>query len=268
MELLFLFAFIVLPPPLKALLVAWLWQLSRQTALPGVARYVRLAGILLLAGGLTWALHYWLGGITQPIPSAHAASRSISPWARDHLGLTTLLLLAGVALALGSSSARRLGGLSFASGVALTSGLFFFPPYLSQQTEQRLAQARQASRNYEATGWQFAIKDSFQLEVVRRGNLYAPVPNMKPPEFPGGDAALAQRLAQLVAPAVIPDAYRIGFAATVEVEFILEPTGLLTLPHVSSGLGPGYDEAAVYAVTQLPAFRPARRGDGQPIAIV
>jgi hypothetical protein len=268
MDLLILFAFIVLPPPLMALLVAWLWQLSRRTALPGVERSVRLAGILLLAGGLTWALHSWLGGITQPIPSGHTTRPSISPWARDHLGLTTLLLLAGVALALGSSSARRLGSLSFASGVALASGLFFFTPYLSQQTAQRLAQARLTSRNYEATGWQFAIKDSFQLEVVRRGNLYAPVPNMKPPEFPGGDAALAQQLVRLVAPAVIPDAYRIGFAATVEVEFILEPTGRPTLPHVSSGLGPGYDEAAVYAVTQLPAFRPARRGDGRPIAIV
>jgi hypothetical protein len=50
MDLLFLFAFIVLPPPLMALLGAWLWQLSRQTALPGVERYVRLAGILLTTG--------------------------------------------------------------------------------------------------------------------------------------------------------------------------------------------------------------------------
>lgn len=250
------------------LLVVWLWHLSHQATLLGGARYVRLAGILLLAGGLACALYYWLWLVTQPLPSGHTTHPSISPWTREHLGLATLFLLAGVAVALGSSPARRLGALSFAAGAVLAGGLFLFPPYLAQQTEQRLAQARRASRAYEETGWQFAIKDSFQLEVVRRGNLYAPVPNLHAPEFPGGDAALAQQLARLVAPAVIPDAYRVGFAATVEVTFILEPTGRPALPHVTNGLGPGYDEAAVYAVTQLPAFRPARRGDGQPIAVV
>lgn len=268
MDILLLLAFFFLLPPLMVLVVVWLWNLSHLTHLADSARYVRLAWIFLLAGGLTCALYYWLGGITQPMPSAHAASRSMWPWARHHLGLATLLPLAGIAVALCSSPGRWLGALSFAAGVLLTLCLLILPASLAQQTTQRLAQARQASRDYEATGWQFAIKDSFQLEVVRRGNLYAPVPNMKPPEFPGGDAALAQQLTRLVAPAVIPDAYRIGFAATVEVEFILEPTGRPALPHVSSGLGPGYDEAAVYAVTQLPAFRPARRGDGRPIAIV
>jgi hypothetical protein len=142
MDLLILLAFFFLLPPLMVLLVVWLWNLSHLTHQLGTARYVRLAGILLLAGGLTCVLYYWLGGITQPIPSAHAASRSAWPWARHHLGLTTLIFLAGVALALGSSSVRRLGALSFASGVVLTSGLLFLPPYLSQQTTRRASPTR------------------------------------------------------------------------------------------------------------------------------
>lgn len=51
MDVLLLLAFFFLLPPLMALVVVWLWNLSRLTHLTDSARYVRLAGILLLAGG-------------------------------------------------------------------------------------------------------------------------------------------------------------------------------------------------------------------------
>ncbi|RZJ85756.1 MAG: hypothetical protein EOO60_14340 [Hymenobacter sp.] len=80
------------------------------------------------------------------MPSAHAASRSVWPWARHHLGLATLLPLAGIAVALCSSPGRWLGALSFAAGVLLALCLLILPSSLAQQATQRLAQARQASR--------------------------------------------------------------------------------------------------------------------------
>lgn len=256
-----------LAPTAMALLVVWVWHLSRPTTHLGVARYGRLAAVGVLAAGLTCALNYWLQLVTEPMPSAHGAGRSIAPWVRQHPALATLLSLTAVAVALGSSPARRGGALSFAAGMVLAGDLFLSPA-LPDHCTQRLVQARRASRSYEATAWQFVVEDSFLVAVARRGLPHAPAPPLQPPEFPGGAAALTQQLARLVAPAVIPAGHRVGCAATVEVTFILETTGRPTLPHVTSGLGPGYDEAAVDAVTQLPPFRPARRGDGPPVGVV
>ena len=255
-------------PTIMSLLGLWFWRLSQTAALVGSARWVRLAGLVVLAAGLAGVFYEWVLVIAQPIPGAHAAAKSMWPWAHRHPAEATLLLLSWVVLALGMTAGRRLAALSFGLGALVAVGTLGGGQYLAQRQKEQIRTDYEQSRAHLKTNWQRAVTDSFQLQVDRRGDIFAPELTAQPPQFPGGAPALQQAFATLIDLALVPQASIFSRSATVEVTFFVEADGRIHLPHVTRGLGSGYDEEAVRVVRLLPAFRPARHSDGGAIAVV
>jgi hypothetical protein len=255
-------------PTILGLLGLWFWRLSQPAALEGRARWVRLGGLTVLAGILAGVFYAWILVITQPIPGAHAAAKSMWPWAHEHPAEATLLFVSGIVIALALTAGRRLAALSFGLGALLAVGAVGGRQYLAQRQQDRAQIDKEEFRAHLDTNWQRAVTDSFQLQVDRRGDVYAPELTARPPQYPGGAPALQQAFATLLDPSLVPAESVFSRAATVEVTFFVEADGRIRLPHVTRGLGAGYDEEAVRVVRLLPAFVPARHSDGDAIAVV
>lgn len=257
-----------LPPFIVGALLFWFWRLSQPTALVGPARWLRMGGLVLLAGGLAGILYEWLLVITQPIPGAHAAAKSMWPWGKEHPAEATLLLLAWVVVALSIEVGRRPAALSFGLGTLLAVGTLGGPQYLEHRQQERVQVDNWESRAHIETNWQRAVTDSFQLQLDRRGDVFVPELMAQSPQFPGGAPALQKAFETLLDPGLVPQETLFSYATTVEVTFFVEANGRIHLPHVTRGLGAGYDEEAVRVVRLLPAFLPARHSDGGAIAVV
>lgn len=250
------------------LLVRWFWRLSRPAALVGPARWVRLGGLVVLAGGLAGILYEWVVVIAQPMPGAHAAAKSMWPWANEQPAEATLLLLSWVVVALSIDAARRPAALSFGLGTLLAVGTLGGRQYLEHQQRERTQADNWESRSHMETNWQRAVTDSFELQADRRGDIFVPELTAQPPQFPGGAPALQKAFENLMDPGLVPHESVFSYATTVEVTFFVEANGRIHLPHVTRGLGAGYDGEAVRVVRLLPSFLPARHSDGSAIAVV
>jgi len=260
-----LLAFLLPLVMLGALLVCF-WKLSQVHELSGPKRYWRLSGLLLLASASTGIFYWWLSFITQPFSSPHGRALTPADFTTAHVHTVTGVAWAGACVSLGLLCwpRRRLAALIFGTGVLFVVGGVRRQWYLSHHVQDELRAARWASREYEETGWQQAVEQEFTQQVDHRGDLYVPVLMQGPPIFPHLEADLAARVAALNTASW----QHLASPATVQVAFIVEVDGRLSLPHVTAGLGPGYDEAAVRIVQSLPRCQPATRDDGQPVAVV
>lgn len=263
-------ALFLVPPLVLGGLLLCFWKFSKVQELSKKAQYWRLSWLGLLASGITWLFYTWLSLVSQPFSSPHG--RSLAPEdftaAHEHtlagvgwVGACLTLLLLGW-------PGRRLAALSFGAGVLLVLSGVSQQWYLAHHEQDELRQARYAASIHERTGWQQLVEDEFKQEVDQRGDLYAPVLLQHAPAFPEGVLALDSTLAARVHLSAIPSAQRLTIAAAVQVECIVEANGRISLPHVTQGLGPGYDEEAVRIVQSLSPCVPASRDDGQPVAAV
>jgi hypothetical protein len=260
--LLLLLLFFVGPPLLGGWLLTRFFKLSQVLELHGRARTRRLAALASLAAFITLIGYAWVLVISEPIPGAHAASRSAWPWAQEHPILVVLLASVLVTLLLLRQPAQRLAGLSFGAGALLVSGCLGLWGYVHEHRQQQMQLLRQTAEVYDASGWQQAVIDSFHQQVAMRRDIR--IPEGQDVLFPGGDSALQQQLRRLVR----PPAHRLPEEASVDIECLVEADGHVTLPHVVYGLGPGYDEEAVRVVQTLPAFWPGLDREGRPTTVV
>ncbi|WP_165370443.1 energy transducer TonB [Hymenobacter persicinus] len=165
-------------------------------------------------------------------------------------------------LLLVSQPSRRLAALCFGAGALLTfSGLGIYW-YLTDHQDDLMQSFRQSSVEYDRSGWQRAAIDSFEVQVKHRPDIEKLY--LSDPAFPGGPVALHDQMKTLTRPQAKP----LPQDAVVEVEFILERDGRITLPHVVYGLGPGYDEEAVRVIQSLPPFSPSLDDEGKAVARV
>lgn len=263
MDILFLLLLVFVGPPL---LGGWLltrfFKLSEVSELYGSARTRRLAALASLAALITLSGYAWVLVLSEPIPGAHAASRSAWPWAHEHPILIVLLASVLVTLVLLWQPAQRLAGLSFGAGALLVSGCLGLWGYVHEHRQQQMQLLRQTASVYDASGWQQAVIDSFHQQVAQRRDMR--IPEVRDVLFSGGDSALQQQLRRLVR----PPAHRLPEEAAVDVECLVEADGRVTLPHVVYGLRPGYDEEAVRVVQTLPAFWPGLDREGKPTTVV
>lgn len=268
-----------LPPLVVGGLLFCFWKFSQIQLLGGAARYWRLSWLVLLAGGVASVSYEWLSFLDQlkGLGSNHLPPLNSADITSLHEHTLRQVVWAGAfaTLVLLGWPSRRLAALSFGAGVLLVVSGESRQWYLThhEQDEMRqasdvLRQAREASSHYALTGWQQPVAAEFQRQVAHRGDIYVPVLLQRAPTFPGGIRALDSTVAARVQRSVVPPTQRLPFAATVWVSCIVEANGRLNLPHVTQGLGPGYDDEAVRIVQSLSPCRPACRDDGQPVAAV
>ncbi|WP_046246699.1 energy transducer TonB [Hymenobacter terrenus] len=259
MFILLALAIIFAVPVLVIYLMMTFWRLSEIKHLTGRAYYARFAWLLILAGGLTFIFYHWASVVATPIPSAHANGKSAFPWVNEHPLSFVLLCGTGVCVILMVHLKRYVAGFIFAAGVLLVVGPIGIKEQQAEAVKNELKAARDASDAYDATGWQKPVTDSFRLQVARRHDLPTPYVG---PICPLAEPGL-RNLVRLPRQPV-----HIVSKAGVEVEFIVEATGQIVLPHVTYGLGPGYDDEAVRVVRSLPLFSPALGREGKPIASI
>ncbi len=82
------------------------------------------------------------------------------------------------------------------------------------------------------------------------------------PRFPGGDAALARQINQLMR--YPGEAVKAGIAGTVYVSFVVDPKGNVSRIKVEKGIGGGCDEEAIRVISQLKGWSPAIQ-NGNPV---
>lgn len=174
MEILLLLLLVFVGPPL---LGSWLltrfFKLSQVSEVPGGARAGRLVALVSLAALITLIGYAWVLVLSEPIPGAHAASRSAWPWAHEHPVLVVLVAGVVVTLVLLWQPARRLAGLSFGAGALLVSGCLGLWGYVHEHRQQ-MQQLRQTASIYDASGWQQAVSDSFPQQVAQRRDTRVP----------------------------------------------------------------------------------------------
>jgi hypothetical protein len=254
---------VILGPPLALVLLGRLfWKLSHLTGTTRQTRTKRLIGLAFLAVGLTGSIYFLVCVISARLPSAHAASSSAWPWGEEHPITAVLLASLAVTSVLASQPARRLAALSYGVGACIALSVLGTYWYLTDYPKEHLQQMRAEDTVYRQTGRHAAALDSFTRQLPRCHR--ATELDIRPPLFPGGDASLEQQLQALLS----PTAPHPPVDSYVTVEFIVEPTGQITFPHVVSGLGPGYDEEAVRVVRHLPPFSPGLGRERQPVAVV
>lgn len=84
------------------------------------------------------------------------------------------------------------------------------------------------------------------------------------PEYPGGEAAIMERISEVVKyPA---DAYSKGVQGRVMVRIVVDKNGKVTEPSIVSSVSPELDREAVNAVMQLADFTPGMVG-GNPVNV-
>jgi TonB family protein len=84
------------------------------------------------------------------------------------------------------------------------------------------------------------------------------------PEFPGGMNKMASFLSYFL---VYPDSAQAnGITGRVYVQFIVQPDGTLGQIEALKGIGYGCDEAAVYAISKLPDWKPGYQR-GKPVSV-
>lgn len=238
-----LFPAFLLPLVVLGALLRWFWKFSQLPEMRGARRYWQLGGLLLLASVSMGILYLWLSLVNHPFSSPHGQALTPADFttAQQHTVTEVAVTGACLSLVLLCWPTRRLAALSFDTGVVLVIGGLNWQWYRSHHVQDELAAARWASEQYEKTGWQQTVEQEFTRQVGRRGDLYVPALTERPPVFPTLDADLAAGVAALGS----APWQRLSTLATVQVAFIAEADGHLSLPHVIEGLGPGYDEAAV-----------------------
>ena len=242
-------------PPLAIVLFGYYFnKLSHMESLTGRARQRRLAWLAVLASGMTGSFYLLVIIVSAEIPGAHAAARSSFPWLHEHPLTAVLLVSLGVALLLVAQPASRPVGLSFGAGaLVVLTGLgihWFFTEHQEDVKRNAFWQMRQDDIAYRNSGSRRAALDSFNRQLPR---CHHKDELEMMPDFPGGYRALDEQIAKLKR----PTAPRPPVDTYVHVECIVEPTGQLTFPHVTEGLGPGFDEEALRIVRLLPPFKPA-----------
>jgi hypothetical protein len=246
---------VLLGPPIAILLFGLRFgQLSHVEGLTGRARQMRLVWLAVLASGLTGSFYLLVIIMSAKIPGAHAPSRSSFPWLHEHPITMVLLASLGVTLLLVSQPAKRPAGFSFGAGaLAVLTGLGIYWFFTDHQEDVKLNafwHLRQSDIAYRDSGDRRASLDSFRLQLPR---CHHKDELEMMPDFPGGYRALDEEIRVLKR----PTAPRPPVNTYVQVECVVEPTGQLTFPHVTEGLGPGYDEEALRIVRLLPPFKPA-----------
>lgn len=250
MAILFLLLlFFIGPPLLGGWLLTRFFKLSQVSELHGRARTRRLAALASLAAFITLIGYAWVLVLSEPIPGAHAASRSAWPWAHEHPILVVLLASVLVTLLLLRESAQRLAGLIFGAGALLVSGCLGLWGYVDEQQKQTVSQTAGV---YDASGWQQAVVQRCDIPE-RRGIL-----------FSGSDFMQQQRLHRLVRPPV----HRVAEEAFVSIECLTEADKRVTIPHVVHKLVPGYEEETVRVMQTLPVFSPSFDREGKPTTVV
>ncbi|RZK29055.1 MAG: hypothetical protein EOO63_09860 [Hymenobacter sp.] len=139
------------PPLLGGWLLTRFIKLSQVPELHGRARTRHLAALVGLAALITLIGYVEVLVISEPIPGAHAASRSAWPWAHEHPLLVVLLASALVTLVLLWQPSRRLGGLSFGAGALLVSGCLGLWGSIHEHRHRQTL--RQTAAVYDASGW-------------------------------------------------------------------------------------------------------------------
>ncbi|HLV32699.1 MAG TPA: energy transducer TonB [Chitinispirillaceae bacterium] len=84
------------------------------------------------------------------------------------------------------------------------------------------------------------------------------------PEFPGGEAALRQFIAQSVKYPVI--AQENGIQGRVYVTFVVDADGSISDPRVARGVDPSLDKEALRVVSLLPKWKPGKQR-GKPVRV-
>lgn len=84
------------------------------------------------------------------------------------------------------------------------------------------------------------------------------------PEFPGGEAALRQFIAQSVKYPVI--AQENGIQGRVYVTFVVDADGGISDPRVARGVDPSLDKEALRVVSMLPKWKPGKQR-GKPVRV-
>ena len=85
------------------------------------------------------------------------------------------------------------------------------------------------------------------------------------PEFPGGTAALSNYLMKYLK---YPEkARKNGVQGTVVTQFIVDTTGQVTEVVAVKKIGSGCDEEAIRVIKAMPKWKPARRPNGQKVAV-
>lgn len=80
-----------------------------------------------------------------------------------------------------------------------------------------------------------------------------------PPQFPGGDKA---RIEYIIANTPYPEEDRkAGIKGTVYVQFVIESSGKVTNAKILKGVSPLIDKVALNAITNMPDWIPARKGN-------
>lgn len=243
--LLLLLLFFAGPPLLGGWLLTRYVKLGRGLVLPGGARPRHLVALASLAALITLLGYIWVLVLSEPIPGAHAASRSAWPWAHEHPLLVVLLASLLATLLLLRQPGLGRAGLLFGAGALFASGCVGLWGAVNEQQA-----ARQAASAYDARAWQPAANQRRDTcAPAGRGVL-----------FPGSDFGPPPRRL------VRPPAYRVPGEAFVGAEYLVEADGRVTLPHGLDNQGPGYGKEAVRVVQALPepVFSPNFDREGKP----
>lgn len=92
-------------------------------------------------------------------------------------------------------------------------------------------------------------------EEILETEIFTVVESM--PEFPGGMGELMKFLAQNIK--YPPLAKESGIQGRVFINFVVEPTGLISNVKVLRGIGGGCDEEAVRVVASMPKWKPGKQ---------
>ncbi len=84
------------------------------------------------------------------------------------------------------------------------------------------------------------------------------------PEFPGGELALRQFIANAIKYPVI--AQENGIQGRVYVTFVVDADGSVSEPRIARGVDPSLDKEALRVVSQLPKWKPGRQR-GKPVRV-
>jgi periplasmic protein TonB len=120
----------------------------------------------------------------------------------------------------------------------------------------------EADQNTEVQEYVPTVQDNSDEESAEEQQIFMVVESM--PEFPGGEAALHQYLAENIKyPQMAKES---GIQGRVFVTFVVERNGKVTDVKVLRGIGGGCDEEAIRVVQNMPSWTPGKQR-GKPVRV-
>jgi protein TonB len=120
----------------------------------------------------------------------------------------------------------------------------------------------EADQNTEVQEYVPTVQDVSDEESAEEQQIFMVVESM--PEFPGGEAALHQYLAENIKyPQMAKES---GIQGRVFVTFVVERNGKVTDVKVLRGIGGGCDEEAIRVVQNMPSWTPGKQR-GKPVRV-